>query len=235
MDRETEENKIFERYGIWINTIIEPISCPKKRILLLIALINSSTIESPLKSLQNTKKELPTYISDKSIVFNTRNYKHLLHSIIVRQFALKSTAIFEKKAPHSKPETTEFINNLTQEEKFFIDKNKQKILFPILIKTLDDLLTQGKKSFSEKISDELNYLSKKTHISWLYLFIFFIFTFLIFYIAYIGWAQKPSINIEFNIGEIIGGLLAGAGVLLAGKAYAQKALFDQKEKQTKND
>jgi hypothetical protein len=39
------------------------------------------------------------------------------------------------------------------------------------------------------------------------------------YLVYRGWAEKPAVTIEFNVGEIIGGLLAGVGALMAGLAY----------------
>jgi hypothetical protein len=35
-----------------------------------------------------------------------------------------------------------------------------------------------------------------------------------------GWAEKPEVSIEYNVGEIIGGLFAGIGALIAAVAYA---------------
>jgi hypothetical protein len=35
-----------------------------------------------------------------------------------------------------------------------------------------------------------------------------------------GWAEKPDVSIEFNVGEIVGGSLVGVGALIAGVAYA---------------
>jgi hypothetical protein len=35
-----------------------------------------------------------------------------------------------------------------------------------------------------------------------------------------GYAAQPTVSIDFNVGEIIGGLLAGVGALAAGIAYA---------------
>lgn len=40
------------------------------------------------------------------------------------------------------------------------------------------------------------------------------------YLVSLGWAEKPDVSIEFNVGEIIGGSLAGVGALLAAVAYA---------------
>jgi hypothetical protein len=39
-------------------------------------------------------------------------------------------------------------------------------------------------------------------------------------LVYYGWAQKPTIAISYNIGEIIGALLVGASALVASIAYA---------------
>jgi len=41
-----------------------------------------------------------------------------------------------------------------------------------------------------------------------------------------GWAQPAEVSIEFNVGEIIGGLLVGAGAAAAGGAYAFKVLTE---------
>lgn len=40
------------------------------------------------------------------------------------------------------------------------------------------------------------------------------------YLVYYGWAEAPSVAINYNVGEIIGGLLTGIGALMAGAAYA---------------
>ena len=40
------------------------------------------------------------------------------------------------------------------------------------------------------------------------------------YLFHRGWAQTPTVAINYNVGEIIGGLLAGTGALVAGAAYA---------------
>lgn len=39
-----------------------------------------------------------------------------------------------------------------------------------------------------------------------------------------GWAKKPTVSIEYDVGAIIGGVLAGAGAAAAGIAYAVKTL-----------
>jgi hypothetical protein len=40
------------------------------------------------------------------------------------------------------------------------------------------------------------------------------------YVVSQGWADKPSVSITYNVGEIIGGTLVGVGALIAGSAYA---------------
>ena len=48
-------------------------------------------------------------------------------------------------------------------------------------------------------------------------------------IIYKGWAEQTTVSIEYNIGEIIAGLLAGTGVAIAGTAYASKIINDIKD------
>ena len=38
-----------------------------------------------------------------------------------------------------------------------------------------------------------------------------------------GWSQVPEVTVEFNVGEIIGGVLVGAGAITAGAAYALRS------------
>lgn len=42
------------------------------------------------------------------------------------------------------------------------------------------------------------------------------------FLVYRGWAEQPEISIVFNVGEIIGGSLAGLGALIAGVTYAYR-------------
>ncbi|MCU1268179.1 MAG: hypothetical protein JWM21_4497 [Acidobacteria bacterium] len=39
-----------------------------------------------------------------------------------------------------------------------------------------------------------------------------------------GWSQRPEVTVDFNVGEIIGGILVGAGALTAGTAYALRSV-----------
>jgi hypothetical protein len=48
---------------------------------------------------------------------------------------------------------------------------------------------------------------------------------IILFVAFLvcrGWAEKPSVSITFNVGEIIGGSLVGLGALIAGVTYAYR-------------
>lgn len=62
------------------------------------------------------------------------------------------------------------------------------------------------------------------HINWYYLVILLIVIAATAAVIYFGRAPQPQVNVEYNVGEIIGGLLAGAGVAAAGVAYAAKTL-----------
>jgi hypothetical protein len=39
-----------------------------------------------------------------------------------------------------------------------------------------------------------------------------------------GWAETPEVTIDFNVGEIVGGLLGGLGILVGGIAYAFRGI-----------
>ena len=41
-------------------------------------------------------------------------------------------------------------------------------------------------------------------------------------LVWTGWANKPDVSIDFNVGEIIGGLLVGIATMIAGLAYARR-------------
>lgn len=44
-----------------------------------------------------------------------------------------------------------------------------------------------------------------------------------------GWSQSPEVTVDFNVGEIIGGILVGAGAMTAGAAYALKGTGPREE------
>jgi hypothetical protein len=57
-----------------------------------------------------------------------------------------------------------------------------------------------------------------------YIVLFILVTTIICCLVKYGWAQTPEITIEYNVGEIIIGLLGGVGIATAGIAYAIKSL-----------
>ena len=44
-----------------------------------------------------------------------------------------------------------------------------------------------------------------------------------------GWGSKPTIEVTYNVGEIIAGILAGGGVAIAGTAYAVSKMKGETE------
>jgi hypothetical protein len=65
-----------------------------------------------------------------------------------------------------------------------------------------------------------------SRIDWLYFALFILIVVFIGFLVWLGSAEKPKVSIEFKVGEIIAGILAGTGVLLAGGAYAVKTMRD---------
>ena len=63
-----------------------------------------------------------------------------------------------------------------------------------------------------------------SRIDWLYFALFILIVIFIGFLVWLGSAEKPKVSIEFKVGEIIAGILAGTGVLLAGGAYAVKTM-----------
>lgn len=55
---------------------------------------------------------------------------------------------------------------------------------------------------------------------WLYFVVLFLVVAGTASLVFYGWAEKPEISIDYNVGEIIGGLLVGVGALVASTAYA---------------
>jgi hypothetical protein len=135
---------------------------------------------------------------------------------------------------------------VSDEERGYINSKKNAVLYPMLKSSIDEIIAASIDSETKSIRKQnrswarkwqlLKKMSsvrhkiksaigkKKLAANWLYVAIFGLISAVVGYIVYLGWAEKPTVNIEFNVGEIIGGILAGAGVLLAGGAYAAKTL-----------
>ena len=56
---------------------------------------------------------------------------------------------------------------------------------------------------------------------WLYLVIFGTAALFTVMLVARGWAQKPTVSIDFNVGDIIGGLLVGVAAVFASLSYAR--------------
>lgn len=229
MDQNREE-VVLVGYQNWLEDVLLIGKKTEERILLIIALINSSSVEDPTESLTRIKNEW-SQTWKKSHFFNENNYNNTLKNLLSKEISSELVFIYKKTvAPKTFPEKEsikKFISDLSKEDKSYIIKKKQDILIPLLFSSIDELALTQKKSISEKIYDNCRFWVVNKSVNWLYVIIFSLITLLLFYIVYLGWAEKPSINIELNVGEIIGGILAGAGVFLAGKAYAQKKIQRQ--------
>jgi len=222
MGIDVRDSKLLSLYEDWLRSLLEELG-PSQSRLLLICLMNSSSIDDPVKSLGGLKRDAQNLMS--SLIAK----KQKSHVVLISR---KETKISSSSS--SSVSDIGSINDLTDEEKKYINDQKQKILFPLFLEVFDEI-AENSKGLLEKIYYNCRFWLKEKQINWPYVVVFFAVSFLVFYIVYAGWAEKPSINIEFNIGEIIGGILAGAGVFIAGKAYAQKTLLDRTDKSLKND
>lgn len=97
--------------------------------------------------------------------------------------------------------------------------SKKSEFYSVLIEEWDEF--QKNYFPKEKLKGKIN--NKIFNCNWDYILIFGIIAFLIGYIIYLGWVNIPNVNIEINIGEIIGGILIGSGALFAGRAYAKRS------------
>ena len=71
--------------------------------------------------------------------------------------------------------------------------------------------------------ESLERKNKPIQESWLYGVLFAGAVLLTALLIYYGWAEKPAVNIEYNVGEIIGGLLVGVAALLASITYVRRS------------
>ena len=55
--------------------------------------------------------------------------------------------------------------------------------------------------------------------SWIYILILCFVVIFTGLLVWRGWAEIPEVSIQFNVGEIIGGVLVGLGAVLAATAY----------------
>ena len=85
--------------------------------------------------------------------------------------------------------------------------------------------------FEENVTDEIQELkgaveevkkrpSMPKAVNFAYVFVLAIIIVITGFFVMKGWAEKPEISIQYNVGEIIGGILIGLGAAVAGIAYA---------------
>ncbi len=76
----------------------------------------------------------------------------------------------------------------------------------------------------DRLDSQMVLLQKRTKPlkrDWLYLVIFGTAALLTVMLVARGWAQKPAVSIDFNVGDIIGGLLVGVAAVFASLSYAR--------------
>lgn len=118
------------------------------------------------------------------------------------------------------------------------DKKSKSEIWKELEETLEDASEFAKNSIESRIlqiefkilehESLLNSLIKiqehmvKTKPSaknWLYLIIFSVIVVVTGFIVAYGWAEKPTVSITYNVGDIISGLLVGISAVLASIFY----------------
>ena len=86
-----------------------------------------------------------------------------------------------------------------------------------------ELLDELRRRLTE-MESQIALLRKRTRPlrrDWLYLVIFGTAALFTVMLVARGWAQKPTVSIDFNVGDIIGGLLVGVAAVFASLSYAR--------------
>jgi hypothetical protein len=65
--------------------------------------------------------------------------------------------------------------------------------------------------------------------SWMFIFLLVIAVCFTGFLLYKGRAERPTVAIDYNVGEIIGGILAGGGAAAAGAAYYFKSKREERQ------
>jgi hypothetical protein len=109
------------------------------------------------------------------------------------------------------------------------------IVYKELRKSINEV-NEVQKKLQERIdgiNSKLDLLDKRSKpviaVSWAYLAVFIIMVAVTAFLFWLGWGKEVKASINYNVGEIIGGLLAGTGAAVAGTAYALKTLRKEKE------
>ena len=123
----------------------------------------------------------------------------------------------------------EFEETLEDSSEFAKNNNESRILqieFKILEHEshLNSLIKQQESLTNEigKLNTNIQKLMIKTKPlakNWLYLIIFSVIVVVTGFIVAYGWAEKPTVSITYNVGDIISGLLVGISAVLASIFY----------------
>jgi hypothetical protein len=80
----------------------------------------------------------------------------------------------------------------------------------------------------KKLKSEVEVLKKRTQlpktVNWAYVGVFAFLILITALLFWRGWAEKAQVSIDYNIGEIIAGILVGVGAVTAGVTYAKAHL-----------
>lgn len=83
-----------------------------------------------------------------------------------------------------------------------------------------DNLKDDLSKFEKELYDIRKGHKRRLTTKWVYASLIVTIGVLTAVIVWFGWAQKPEITIQYDVGTIIGGILVGAGATIAGTAYA---------------
>ncbi len=124
---------------------------------------------------------------------------------------------------------------LSAEELASLWQARWTILGPLFDQSVDDLakhrVDQARKQFELAQPAEIRELRNKAQsdsearrlVNRAYLVALVTVLVLVGLAVWSGWSQKPEVTVDFNVGEIIGGVLVGAGAMTAGAAYALRS------------
>jgi hypothetical protein len=118
------------------------------------------------------------------------------------------------------------------------DNKSKSEIWKELEETLEDTSEFAKNNIESRILQiEFKILEHESHLNslikeqelisktkplaknWLYLIIFSVIVVVTGFIVVYGWAEKPTVSITYNVGDVISGLLVGISAVLASIFY----------------
>ena len=133
----------------------------------------------------------------------------------------KSEKVFTCNRCLEKQENQEEINNLK--------RSKSRLSHEIERLRSDHVeMNNAFEELKSEYRKEIENLDKRSRpviaVSWVYIGIFIFMIAITAILVWRGWVKSPEVSIQFNVGEIIGGILVGVGAATAGIAYAFRRL-----------